>query len=177
MSTTLEILAPYLPYGIEVEYHGGGTRHLLNGLNFDGNQTWFAATKSFNGWVEFGLPNLLPVLRSFADLCTPLADGTVPAREVGRIVLENKQPFGRTIDFPSNGVFMQSGSARVNAFLVDRDSNNVGAVQLLIDHNYDIEIEDHSGALRHGNLIAAYDYLRRNHFAVGLTADQYIPKV
>ena len=110
MGTTLEILAPYLPYGIEVAHAGWG-RGVLSSIHA-GRPS--AGTEHLGRLVvdyktEHGHANkllspadVLPVLRSFADLCTPLEDGTVPAVEVAKLALSERLEYQHTIDMPTN---------------------------------------------------------------------------
>lgn len=89
--TTLEVLAPYLPYGIEVEVSDAYEmpsmiiRNVLVGI--DENEGDFPAPLVIANYSKNGrlgkmwLPTkwVLPVLKPFSSLTEPLEDGTVPA--------------------------------------------------------------------------------------------------
>lgn len=104
--TTLEILAPYLPYGIEVEVKDVrreghlvlGTelvRGVLIGITNDplereGRQKQEVAYSPYEKrWLwRWAYPEMItPVLRPFSALVTPLEDGTIPALIVAALAM------------------------------------------------------------------------------------------
>ena len=168
MGTMLEILAPYLPYGIEVETGIGRCRILdvnLRSGTANPISAALAADVENGAWSTefFGFDHITPVLRSFADLCTPLADGTVAACEVARAVLTT--------------------APRLNWGRVSIDQPGTGEVVVYVDNHSGVGFQKVSiwpddwvitgGS---GSTLKAYDYLRSKHFAVGLSADQFIRK-
>lgn len=190
--TTLEILAPYLPYGIEVEYTeqvpideasdgsliyeptsihqklagilAHGTAILLGNVDYFGE---------YDGDDEAPLSSLLPVLRPFSQLCEPLPDGTVPAVEVAKLVMQANRPEGRT-PIASYGlpVLMQDG--QVVSVNCHRDTSYT--LELLVDTTWAVCTVYDFGIVYAHNMLAAHSYLRSKHFAVGLEPGQFIPK-
>ena len=168
--TTIEILAPYLPYDVEVETPSGRMKV------FAMDKWSISATYSKGGTTGFevGYGEILPVLFGFADLCTPLADGTVPAVEVAKMMIRRvccTQQISRYELHPqTDGVVVyayepvpfQDERIYAKAFITDSDGLLVHGKR---SESWPVE-----------NLFKAIDYLRRNHFAVGLTAEQYIRK-
>jgi hypothetical protein len=153
--TTLEVLAPYLPYGIEIQVKtgwGGGLDVMtgtfaglnprerdpvkLEMFNQGGIKTFFS---------DWELANCLPILRPFSALTTPLPDGSIPAVEVAKRMVTR---FGReTVDWTSATVYWNNGIACV-------DFRDGGELFIWPD-------------LR-GLEIEAIDYLRSKHFALSV---------
>jgi hypothetical protein len=182
--TTIEVLAPYLPYAIEVQYtepaecgenpdgsiifEEATMRQKLAGLLAHGEGIGGAGTAillgeidyfgEYDGDDEIQIGRLLPVLRPLEDLIKPLANGTVPAVELARMIFDDMVGEGGEItagfDHFGNCVVAE-GCARVMA----------------IHPDWTMSPEDglHAGP-------AEYAYLRRHHFAVGLEPHQYIAK-
>jgi hypothetical protein len=171
--TTIEILAPYLPYGVEVElthevrksailFERKQSRGVLIGMTRDEmdedaclkDMVQLSLFSDRKKWVH-SLPAFVrPVLRPFSQLCTPLEDGTVPAVEVARLTLDEH---GRKmVDWPAVVATLgDNGIVRVRL-------DEFGSLYLWPD-------------LRGCNL-AAIDYLRQQHFAIGLAPSQFIEK-
>jgi hypothetical protein len=101
MATTLEILAPYLPYGIACEYplagnpYGETMRRTLVGLNSE------TGVASLSNETTIWAGACKPVLRPFNQLCTPLEDGTVPAELLFEIAFEHNYTAGLPIGVPN----------------------------------------------------------------------------
>jgi hypothetical protein len=172
--TTLEILAPYLPYGIEVETQRDG-RGTLRWLSEDAAKVELSRFEPNPMRWRF-LLEIKPVLRPFSHLATPLPDGTVPAVEVARLAVglrlkshrpeqwswssvqarfykrhKTNQPY-LSIFYPlSSG--MMSPILEVTEDWVFTQSNDCG---------FDAAV--------------LLDYLRSQHFAVGLEPHQFIAK-
>lgn len=155
MGTTIEILAPYLPYSIEVEHNadvfGGRGREVLEGLN------------AFNGWAALsksgGCPpkNFLPVLWAFPDLCTPLEDGTTPAIEVAKLAFDLADATQNVRDkFDAAQVSWQIDGA---LFI------KVGGAGFRIKPNWNVSFYVNGHHHSPENQAAIIDYLRSKHFA------------
>ena len=166
--TTIEILAPYLPYDVEVETPSGRMKV------FAMDKWSISATypKGDNTGFEVGYDEISPVLFGFADLCTPLADGTVPAVEAIRLAFGWPKSFYIDRFIARHAVALDEQYVRIESF----PSNSGGWIRLDNEHAswlFDgFDMPNHKVV----NPLAAHAYLRRNHFAVGLTSDQYIRK-
>lgn len=85
VGASLEVLAPYLPYGIKVEYplagnpYGETMRRTLVGI--DGEMGLAMLSNSTSIWA----PHCIPLLRPFSQLTVPLPTGEVPAVEVAKL--------------------------------------------------------------------------------------------
>ena len=166
ISRTLEVLAPYLPYGIEVavDYADGHAveRGILLGIVLGGR-----CMKGRSGYVEFpdgmsrwvDLTTFRPILRPFSALCDPLPDGTVPAQVVGNLMLSGRRD-----------------RSDVTYQYIDDDDPTYAYILFSSDsHDELLHLTDFYAA--NGGITGQIcDYLRRNQFAVGLTADQFIAK-
>lgn len=175
--TTLETLAPYLPYNLPVEYTGHAShvfQCLLIGLNKSHARLKHLDTSITRvDYSSVAIEDVRPHLRSFADLCTPLANGMVPAKVLAAMMINpisgqsisryelHKQTDGVVV-YAYEPVPFQDDRVYAKAFITEADG--------LLVHGKRGECWDVD------NLFNAIDYLRRNHFAVGLTADQYIRK-
>lgn len=176
MSTTLEILAPYLPYGIPVwckELPDNGHYSLIGlapefGLQFgDCARIARVTDDSICEWLPVG--DLMPVLRSFADLCTPLPDGTVPAEKLFEMAYELSPQMLARCDTKYTASFETAGILSVKRF-------GFGSWELRFYSDWQFQrMVDGIGRFAH-HPVAIIDYLRSNHFAVGLTPDQFIQK-
>ena len=156
--TTLEILAPYLPYGIELETgidNGLRGRKALHSLTKDG----YLEVYNIYGGVQATLfTDVLPVLRPFAQLVEPLPDGTVPAVELAKQLFD---------DMVGEGGEISAGFDHFGNVVVTDGPVCV----MCIYPSWLIRVEE---GLFAGP--AEYDYLRRKHFAVGLQPHQFIEK-
>lgn len=166
--TTLEILAPFLPYGIEVEmlwFPLDEDRHTLRGL--DSKTALPVLLGDADQGKRCGLGACLPVLRSFADLCTPLPDGTVPAVEVAKMAIGSPHFVGYEKPnprFSGDSLMVSFGVMSTPCLIVGNGKWSMGWADA--DGNLNPCL----------NQLDILDYLRRNHFAVGLSPDQYIKK-
>lgn len=104
MGTSLEVLAPYLPFGIElahVEYPNEDLNYQLKSLS-----VWpeyqiaigHPASSAFE-WIE--AKHVLPVLRPFSQLVEPLPDGTIPAELLFEMAFEHNYTAGLPIGVPN----------------------------------------------------------------------------
>lgn len=177
MGTTLEILLAYRP-GLKCQHRAGVDCEVIG---FDFREENSVMVESLQGgkweasWVN---PiDLTPCLLAFEDLCTPLADGTVPAIEVARLAMSlgpDAGPFAA--DYPYTyqfGVREFTGSgARV------RYTHEGTMILIYINTAFRVSIDSQDGG-RHDqpdNYVGIINYLRSKHFAVGLTPDQFIRK-
>jgi hypothetical protein len=153
VGTSLEVLAPYLPYGIEI-------KHLL----FEGRSIILQPGDLhhdaiyFEDMWEWQLSECLPVLRPFSALATPLEDGTAPA----------------AIEFARSFVTDQHGMLWSEA-RIDKVYEN-GDLMLHIPDRHPTRY-DHYYVLHadwSGLPLEAYGWLVKNHFAVGLEPHQFI---
>lgn len=154
--TSIAVLAPYLPYGIEMAwveapYDMLGKGHCLCSLSsWEGHEVAIghrAASGMFDWW---SYKNVLPVLRSFADLCTPLADGTVPAVQMVAIGSPHLKAITAAIEGEDEIHVKAGGGHCARLFKNDFEAGAMGLNQAT--------------------------YLRSQHFAVGLEPHQYIRK-
>lgn len=167
--TTLEILAPYLPYKVEMAWveapndmlgHGYYLRSLSD---FEGHEVAIsnrASRESFD-WYPYSM--VLPVLRPFSQLCTPLEDGTIPACQLANLIYAGSEDPITDAEFKD----VSAGFGHFNELVVTVD----GAGIMCIYSDWLIDT--------YGNCMvppAAYDYLRSLHFAVNLEPHQYIAK-
>ncbi|MBG8552332.1 hypothetical protein [Hymenobacter guriensis] len=183
MGTTKEILAPYIPYGIGL-YITPGLRGKLIGLTalpcsnpveteIPGDEAGLLANL-----YAFEYGETLPVLYPWRYLTTPLADSSIPALVVASMLVNDWASqysyVARdvSLDCISVDVFQQGG-------YMDEGDEQVYVVNLYADWNWDVlqiegEGETHTGAHNPAQVI---DYLRSQHFAVGLETHQYFNKL
>lgn len=176
--TSLEILAPYLPYGIEVEviepYGFAGERYKVWGI--DMRREFPVLCDNDEKKTEYAFFGLLPRLLPFAALCTPLDDGTVPAVEVAKLLLNDWA--GEYIYTPvPNKMGVGTGfSVHVFTYHPEVGQAILRRISFTPDWNW-LSFIKWDGVLDHlENIPQAIDYLRRNHFAVGLKPSDYLPK-
>lgn len=158
VGTSLEVLAAYLPYGIEVD--------LLRPRPYRAKLIALGQPRNYKCLYLDGhdpallLADCLPVLRPFSQLATPLEDGTVPA----------------AIDFVRSFVTDQYGMDWSEAH-IDKVYEN-GDIMVSIPDRHPTRY-DHYYVLHAdwaGLPLEAYAWLIKNHFAVGLQPHQYIEK-
>lgn len=178
MATTLEILAPYLPYGIEVEVKDVRREgHLVLGTELvrgqligitndplerecrEKQEVAYSPFAKRHLW-RWAYPGMItPILLPFSALCEPLEDGTVPAVALAYMIFDGMVGDGD----PVHAGFDHFGNVVVAA----------GAVRVLSitpDWLFCPEDGNHAGP-------AEYRKLLEWHFAVGLEPGQYIEKV
>lgn len=150
--TPLEILTPYLPYGIDVQvqYEDGhpaqtGRLEMLGAVGEGAAKVRYA--DGFARWEN--LPAVKPVLKSFSALVEPLEDGTVPLYEYVRFMWTKETDMRHAI---YGDIIEVHGSTAL--YMAKRSDFEAGRM--------------------HGLGTA---YLRRHHFAVGLAPDQFVEKV
>lgn len=154
--TSLEVLAPYLPYGVELMELKDGAPvarrwPVLTAL--------YAASKTaLLGAHEYPVPlvSLLPVLRPFSQLCQPLEDGTVPAVEVAKLALGNPHfvASGTPALATSGDSFRISFGERKKPYVLIMPGFSV----FWVDGDDDVNTPN--------NYIAIVDYLRSEAFAL-----------
>jgi hypothetical protein len=166
MSTTLEILAPYLPYGIEVEVgldEGECERKQLQSITQDG----YPRSRKYGREEAELLSDMLPVLYPFS-------------------VLGNQANVFRT-DHAAHAAIMELAAALNGCDVVEIAcagySAGHGRERIWLEYQNDdgdlceAEVWDNGAALdANKEPIQMADWLRKRHFAVGLIADQYIRK-
>lgn len=158
VGTSLEVLAPYLPYGIEVQYLLDEKLYKLDGLV--NGRAVFEYFQDGEGWVNLHqTPDyLLPVLRDFSQLTVPLPDGTPLVDKLAEILfgdtLEPNCELGAGFDWFGNYVATANGVLlfSISLYWHIKCANDLPAG------------------------FEAYDYLRSQHFGVGLQSSQYIAK-
>lgn len=180
--TSLAVLAPYLPYGIEL--HTPRVPGLLIGLNggrfqcpVETCQPEGPSESILRGLFSYDYAEVLPILRPFSQLCDPLPDGFIPALVVASYLTNDWAARYRLEVRPGNldcihvDVFEQAG-------YMDEEEVQVYVVNLYSDWNWDVLRCDEEGECYESchNPADAIDYLRRNHFAVNLDPIQYIEK-
>jgi len=162
VGTSLEVLAPYLPYGIQLainiyEPEEPQLRGELIVLDADGSCSVRYRGCSTNSAVLFG--EALPVLRPFSQLVEPLPDGTPLVDKLAEILfgdaLEPNCELGAGFDWFGNYVATANGVLLFSISLYWH-------IQCANDLPAGFE---------------AYDYLRSQHFAVGLQSSQFLPLV
>ena len=149
VGTSLEVLQHYLAAGIQVEYVTMHTRYPLRVNELQQSSLFIEQM--------YALPfaELLPVLRPFSALCTPLEDGTVPAIKLGEMIMRRISPAALIVECKQ----LLNGDIRLY------DSEGDGRITISTDW-----------ALGNCGTFAEYDYLRSLHFAVGLKPHQYVEK-
>jgi hypothetical protein len=202
--TTLEVLAPYLPYGIEVEVKDVrreghlvlGTelvRGVLIGITTDplereGRQKQEVAYSPHEKrWLwRWAYPDMItPILRPFSQLCDPLPDGTVALWELGRLIIQ--EAIGSDyFDLSSEigRVLPEAGDWQLTWWPQNKRRDNTGTGRLIIGNHgsmlrFRLQTQERNGWTDWGVVALsgiAIDYLRRHHFAIGLAAHQYIAK-
>jgi hypothetical protein len=179
VGTSLEVLAPYLPYGVSVQgpfpgsEYPGTTRKLL-GLSSD-EQGGIIETENAAGFKDYSYLHFFwPVLRPFSQLCTPLEDGTVPAVEVAKLLLNDWAK-----EYSYRIVGSKSATAQNFTVHVFKWKPAIGEVlafrlSFLLDWNWLLRVKWEETIHHLENIAQAIDYLRSKHFAVGLAAHQFI---
>jgi hypothetical protein len=158
MSTTIETLAPYLPYGVEVDTEEG--RMQIAGVWLAGGHELTCTDLEFGHDYTYAPEHVTPVLWDFADLCTPLPDGTVPLIELAVSALKAPRRDSMTF-FTRTG----PGWAELRMFWLHGTENSYSETLVLY--------EDGRLKLYHGNDEGAMSLpaeailaeLRRRHFA------------
>lgn len=172
--TSLEILAPYLPYDLLITTPGG----IMRMFGLDKWSVSAVYPSGNNTGHDMPLVDVMPILRPFSALCDPLPDGTVPAVHAaittlphveflgdghGITVRETPQVTGRCVY-----VFLTLTNTRYGA--------NDGDWTAVIGDDFEVKMEHRNGPTQSGSALRVFDYLRSQHFAVGLTPEQFIPK-
>lgn len=190
--TTLQTLAPYLPYGIEVEvgrfnqhpypadFPARNKRGIMQGINGP-VECCRAVLKMHNAGSPgnhtflYSLEELTPVLRPLSHLCLLLDYKDTPAIEVAKLALWVPD----YLDQPT----YEWGTADVH---LDEDEQGNEFVYVAVHSNWqdqphvihifqDWNVTTDSGHIT--NQVAIIDYLRSRHFAVGLKAGEFIEKI
>jgi hypothetical protein len=172
--TTLEILLAYPP-GLKCR-HRAGIDGEIAGFDFREPTGVCIEYLSEQGkwetdWVE---PiDLLPVLYAFEDLINPLPSGEIPAVEVAKLGMDDR----------CSEIFFRSGY-EIKPISADKWGNDThpdttaievwgkytACAVLTISSKWDFYYQAGGPTAR------AIDYLRRHHFAIGLTPHQYVRK-
>lgn len=187
MGASLEVLAPYLPYGIEVEYVAEsdvfscdkGERSRLISLNWFGSlRARLQLVNDVRIWVP--VTEVLPVLKPFLALCDPLPDGTVPLIEVAKAFVYfpgHDDPCAAMPDWTTatahiRGEVGELREAHVHWVYREMDSEETYNGCFIINENWaGYELTEEGKEIAGP---ALHVLLRRYHFAVGLEPHQYI---
>ncbi len=163
--TSLEVLAPYLPYGIEVEMltesvaNTKGEHAKLASLNAHHDHRARVCWADGNlGW--FPVREMLPILRPFSQLCDPLPDGTVPAVEVAKMWPECGE-----YNFEGATASLENGGK----YLLVKHANGATLATLYQDEYW-------GECVGLDTALAILAYLHSHHFAVGLAPSQFVAK-
>lgn len=160
--TSLEVLKQYVFSKVdgftEIEMLGSKERGRLFGVSSSHAYVAFG-----NDFQRVSFRNLLPILRPFSALCTPLEGGKVPAVALANIIL-----------FPFNG--WVATEVNENVIEVGFPGFSRMVVRHMIDGEWAIDVWSGTVHQIPGNMCAAYDYLRSRHFAVNLEPHQFIAK-
>ena len=166
--TTLEVLAPYLPHGVELMQIIDGVPTarrwpILTALQWKGSNLLHRepddSVRLGQHEVYSPASQFLPVLRPFSALCDPLPDGTVPAVEVAKI----QWPYYKT----TRATTQPDGQIHLWALSQDDEGDAYEARFIYLAEK---DFLNNSFGWRAAN------YLRSQHFAVGLEPHQFIEK-
>jgi hypothetical protein len=170
--TTLEILAPYLPYGIEVETPR--LRGLLLGINagqfqcpVETRQPEKDAGGILCGLWNYDFKDITPVLRPFADLGNQANRfRTNAAAHAAMMELAAALNGCDVVEIADAGYSVGHSRERIWLDYQNDDGDLCSG-----------EVWDNGAALDANNEpIQMADWLRRHHFAVGLEPHQFIEK-
>ena len=148
-----ELLAPYLPYKVQVWHaaHGIGT---LVGLPYGQVHERPLAEVHFEGkdcLDYYELSDVKPVLYSFEDFCTPV-NKSIPGMAIGR-----------------------EWNSSIYRVRMEEDYEGMGRACVMDGFYIELSVSEHAfNARTLGDGLAAI--LRKHHFAVGLRPDQYVRK-
>lgn len=159
--TSIEVLSSYLPYNIEVEWYPRGgepERHLLTELSTG------TGGCTIGNMFTVPLRRVLPVLKAFEDLVTPLPDGAVPAEVVAKMAMGWRLP-----DFP-NIQSIEQYTELVKVYFTD-------TLYAVIEDDFEVQILSNGGRWQTNGMHLINAYLRSQHFALPpLQPSQYIRK-
>lgn len=166
-ATSPAILAPYVPFGIEVEWYdqkGLGTQRAE--LEMVSRQRPYVVGHKHS---RDTFTNLLPVLRPLASIYLLGPLGNNLGVQVAKLLLgEQSQPLTYRYEPQTDGLVVHASTQAP-----DGEPARYCTV-LLSEENFLIQgRRGEDWATR--NVLEAYDLLRRHHVAVGLRADQYVP--
>jgi len=171
--TTLEILAPYLPYGIEVEWEGGGKKKRATVRGIDNvfrhaRHRLVPVVHLVHGDQPAGALSpewCLPVLRPFSALVTPLEDGTVPARRIAEMALEVPDWLDQPeLNWDKLTAIVDEDDQGLEHLIVTVPEVARLAQPVMLYMWTDGTVHVHNGP--HGNQLAIFDQLRAWHFAL-----------
>lgn len=163
--TSIEILQAYPLGTVDVVWASNPLQRLGKVV---GLSTSCIEVAHAHGSTFYSPDELLPELHSFDQLCTRLEDGTVPAEVVAKMLL------AQVVDaLDWNNVISNEDEDRVE---IQVPIAGRYLWLLHIQPDYTITCYNSSGIEKEVTAWKATDYLRSKHFAVGLTADQYIRK-
>lgn len=157
MATTIEVLAAYYAHELTVQ-HQNGQHYTLIGL--EGDKTAVVSQGYGHGKSRVAPTSLTPCLLPFEELCTPLEDRTVPAVEVAKIQWPTRKPVKAT--WHKEGLELH--------IWVEVPAESGGRLMRFVY----LYASDLQSSLCFS--WKAAEYLRRHHFAVGLTPEQFIRK-
>lgn len=166
--TSLRIVGLYAAYGLHLQKIGGVRQVRLTGLD-EGVNYPYAKFETMHSEL---LRNLQPVLRPYAALGEPLADTSIPAVAVAQLLGDDCEAERRIFTYalvPEAG-----GPLTVEVRYRGGELRN----RLQIFPNWDFAwLNARCDDDRMQNLLAAYDYLRANLFAVPVGGQQLVEGV
>lgn len=176
VGTSLEVLAPYLPYKIEVEnirqngFTKQGTRHLLVGLD---------CTDDFPikaGSMCYKPEGVLPVLRDFSQLTVPLPTGEVPARRIAEMALEVPDWLDQPeLDWSKLTAVVDEDDQGLEHLIITVPEVERLAEPIMLYMWMDGTVHVHNGP--HGNQLAIFDQMRAWHFALPVNGRPLVANV
>lgn len=156
---TFERLAQYLDHDVALYWPLKKRFVKLIGLNKKFRSVAITSVNSWHDPEEFML-----CLKSFPDLLVPLADGVSPAQRVAELILAVPECFDQAEwDWPSLVATVDDDDQGLEHLTVQLQDKQT-ATDCLIHMWGDGTIHVHNGP--HSNQLAAYDYLRSQHFAL-----------
>ncbi|GGG60553.1 hypothetical protein [Hymenobacter glacieicola] len=169
--TTLEVAAPCLPYEPRFAYQGEAGEYEILRLALDGQTVDIIKAGTDGDSFEVSLSELTPILRPFEALVKPLADGTVPAVEVAKLLAND---WAARYSYQVHEVRRNRVTVRLMQWDAEVGETLVGDISILADWSFFLEDEGEISHLE--NLLQSYTQLRSLHFAVGLEPHQFIAK-
>ncbi len=165
--TSLEVLAPYFPYGLTVQNIHNSKCGLVTCLDTECANVRI----SERNYAAWRFASILPLLRPFSQLTEPLPDGTVPAVEVAKILLAHQHD---VLDHRYEAASVRARESKralrwIEVTVPGRNDN----LDVSIYSDYSLENEDRG--VDTADVLAVADYLRSKHFAINLQAHQYLP--
>lgn len=181
IGTTLAILAPYLPYNVQVET-GCGPCYIMS-IDLTGTESCpievmtVEDCENGEGPLEYyDFESVLPILFGFSDLCTATLSNKIPAIEIAKHVFEEPD-FFYTAKYYSRKATGGFAKAVVTA---KETKSGKDAQVLTIYEGWGAEAayidEDGAESSMHVNAAGFVNKCRELYLAVGLESSQYVRK-